>query len=195
MNLSDIGEAEYGLFCLSNKNCSGCTFNWFLPNMNIVPQEGIIYADSGRSMVRLNRKNRASNITGIFCCTILDASSIKQNIYVGLYLTRAGEGVVTVHDLSLDKNEQALLCTSTGGPPTVIKWIKDGQPLNVDGLMYKQNQIIVNASSSTYITTIFIHPGDMNQSKVVGNYSCMVSNSRVTSPSANQQMDLRIQGK
>ena len=95
-------------------------------------------------------------------------------------------------DLIFDKNQQSLSCISIHGPPTKHNWSKDGQMLTIDGTIYSQRQTIVNASSSTYITTIFIR---LEQPKIVGNYSCMVSNSRVIYPGENQHKFFEIRGK
>ena len=197
MTLTDIGEAANGLLCLTSytKCCSNDNSDWFLPTSGKVQGEGMFFADRGPNMVRLNRRNDTSLPIGIFRCSILVARNITQDIYIGVYPIGSGEGVVHVKDLILDESEQALLCISIGGPPTTVYWMKDSQPLNIDGPTYKQRQIIANASNSTYITTLFIHPVNHDQTKVIGNYTCKVSNSRVISPGKNQQMDFEIQGK
>ena len=196
MTLADIGEAVNGLICLTNNtNCCLRENNhsdWFQPDGTKLQADGMIYniIERGPSVVRLNRRNNVSLPTGLFRCSIFDANNTRQDIYVGVYGSE--KGAVIVQDLILEKSEQALICTSTGGPPTIVKWTKDGQTLNTNGPTYKQRQIVVNTSSSTYTTTFFIHPLDMDQNKVVGNYTCMASNSRVTSPSKGH---LEIQGK
>ncbi len=197
MTLTDIGEGANGLMCLTNNTncCLDDTSDWFLPNADKVQADGMIFADRGPTIVRLNQRNNASLPAGIFHCSILNTSSIRQDIYIGIYPLGSGEGVVHVSDLTLDENEQALVCTSTGGPPTTVTWIKDGQPINIDGKTYKQRQIIVNASRSIYRTTLFIHPLDQDQNKVVGNYTCRVGNSRVSSSGKSQEMNFEIQGK
>lgn len=199
MTFSDIAEAVNGLMCLTTntKCCSNDDSDWFLPNAVKVQAggSGMVFAERGPNMVRLNRRRNASLPAGIFRCSILNASSIRQDIYIGIYPIGSGEGVVHVNDLILDEQEQALLCTSTGGPPTNVNWIKDGQPINIDGATYKERKIIVNTSSSTYATTLFIHPLDQDQDKVIGNYTCRVSNSRVISLGKSQQMNIEIQGK
>ena len=198
MASTDIGEAVNGLLCLtSNTKCclNDSSSDWFLPTVDKVPAEGMIFADRGPNMVRLNRRNNASLPVGIFRCSILNVRSTRQDIYIGVYPIESGQGIVRVKELILDESEQALLCISTGGPPTTVQWMKDGQPLNNDGATYKQRKIIANASSSTYITTLLIHPVDRDQTKVIGTYTCRISNSRVTSPGKNQQKDFEIQGK
>jgi hypothetical protein len=197
VTLTDIGEGANGLMCLTNNTncCSVDTSDWFLPNADEVRADGMIFADRGPTVVRLNQRNNASLPAGIFHCSILNTSSIRQDIYIGIYPIGSGEGIVYVSDLTLDENEQALVCTSTGGPPTTVNWIKDGQPIDIDGETYKQRQIVFNASRSIYRTTLFIHPLDQDQNKVIGNYTCRVGNSRVSSSGKNQEMNFEIQGK
>ena len=197
VTLTDIGEGENGLMCLSNNTicCSDDTSDWFLPNTNKIQTQHMIFVDRGPNRVRLNQRNNASLPAGIYNCSILNTSNIRQNIYIGIYPIGPGEGIVRVNDLTLNENEQALECTSIGGPPTTINWTKDGQPINIDGATYKQRKTIVNASRSMYRTTLFIHPLDQDQNKVIGNYTCTASNSRIRSPGKNQQMNFEIRGK
>ena len=194
MTLTDIGEAANGLICLTNNtNCclrENIHSDWFQPDGTKLQTEGMVYTERGPSVIRLNRRNNASLPTGLFRCSIFDTNNTRQDIYVGVY--ESEQGAVVVQNLILEKSKQALMCTSAGGPPAIIKWTKDGQTLNTNGPTYKQRQIVIDASSSTYRTTLLIHPMDMDQNKVVGNYTCMVSNSRVTSPSKSH---LEIQGK
>ena len=103
-------------------------------------------------------------------------------------------GVVVVENLVFRREQQALSCTSTGGPPTNVTWTKDGRPLEINGTIYEQTQIILDATKSTFISTLLIRPG-LNQSRVVGNYSCFVSNSRVVSKSHRQHREFIIHGK
>ena len=197
VTLTDIGEGVNGLMCLTNNTncCLDDTSDWFLPNANKVQAQGMIFADRGPNIVRLNQRNNALLPAGIYNCSILNTSNIRQDIYIGIYPIGSGEGIVRITDLTLNENEQALECASIGGPPTTVNWTKDGQPINIDGATYKQKKIIVNGSRSIYRTTLFIHPLDQDQNKVIGNYTCRVSNSRVSSPGKNQQMNFEIQGK
>ena len=103
------------------------------------------------------------------------------------------QGAVVVESLKFDKRRQALSCTSTGGPPTTVKWSKNGRPLQIDTTTYTRTQVITNTSSSTFVTTVFIHPRT-DLSEIVGNYTCMVSNSRVNRNSMNVHT-FEIQGK
>lgn len=219
--MTDIGEEYDALICLTNSTecCeedSGVIGEWYFPNSSQVPvnDHGYgMYVSRGPSVVRLHRRNNTIIPTGVFHCEISDANEANQSIYVGVYpADHKGAGIVmnemvymikkTFHvgsviaeDLTFDKRQLALSCTSTGGPPTTVSWMKDGQPLTIDGTNYQQRQIITNASSSTYVTTVFIRSFDKLLHKTVGNYTCLVSNSRVTSNGSNQRTDLEIQGQ
>ena len=56
--------------------------------------------------------------------------------------------------------------------------------LNIDENTYNQTQMIMNASSSTFVTTLFIN-NQPDLSDIVGNYSCLVNNSRATNVGTN----------
>ena len=87
-------------------------------------------------------------------------------------------GTVIAEDLTFDKTQQALSCTSTGGPPTTVTWRKNGQPLTIDGTTYQQSQRVVNASIATYENILI----SVNISNFVGRFTCTVSNVRTTAP-------------
>ena len=103
-------------------------------------------------------------------------------------------GAVTAKGLVFDKDQQALTCISTGGPPTTVSWIKDAQTIDVDGNTYRQIQTITDSINATFMTTIFINT-TLDQNKIVGNYSCIVNNSRVLYQDDSQHVSFEIQGK
>ena len=143
--------------------------------------------------MRLNKRESTTLPSGVFRCSIPDASGVLQNIYIGVY--PEGYGAVEAKDLTFENSKQALSCTSTGGPPTTVSWMKNGEPLTVDGTTYVQTQVIIDTNSSIYITTLFIKVPDQNE--VVGNYTCGVNNSRVTSELLHQTYSntIEIQGR
>ena len=98
-----------------------------------------------------------------------------------------------VTELKFDEEKQALSCTSTGGPPTTVSWMKDDQPIVVSGTTYWQTQDIINPNTSTYIT--ILHIGLRDQDQVIGNYTCKIQNSRVKLYGTNQYNKLEIQGE
>lgn len=100
---------------------------------------------------------------------------------------------MTVQDMTFNNNQQSLSCISTGGPPTSTRWIKDNKLLEIDGITYNQSQTLINGSTSTYITTLFMYPQE--QVQIAGNYTCVVNNSRVVSHGKKQIMAFEIYGK
>ena len=76
VNLEDIGECEFALFCYTN--ISGCckssrTGEWYFPNGTSVSIERAkkdFYRDRETRVVRLNRRYNARAPTGIYCCDI-----------------------------------------------------------------------------------------------------------------------------
>ena len=132
--------------------------------------------------MRLNKRKGSTLPSGVFLCSIPDASGVLQNIYIGVY--PEGSGAVEAKDLTFESSKHALSCTSTGGPPTTVSWMKNGDQLTVDETTYVQTQKIIDTNSSTYITILFINVSDHNE--VIGNYTCGVNNSRSTSESYHQ---------
>lgn len=49
-----------------------------------------------------------------------------------------------------------LTCTSTGSPATTVAWLKDGQPLSIDGSTYQLTQAVANRAESTYENVLTI---------------------------------------
>lgn len=103
-------------------------------------------------------------------------------------------GAVVVTELNFDEEKQALSCTSTGGPPTIVSWMKDNQPIVFSGTTYWQTQTIINLNTSTYATILYIGLRE-DQDQVIGNYTCKVQNSRVKLYGNNQYIVLEIQGE
>ena len=75
-----------------------------------------------------------------------------------------------------DRNSTTLTCTSTGGPPTTVRWRINGVPVNTS--LYQQGQRLVDAKSATYENTLF----NDDVANFVGTFTCEVSNIRVENP-------------
>ena len=199
VSLLKIHEEEDALICLTGRSecCTGReTGNWYFPSSLKVgtrSENSNIYVNKGANIVLLNRRIVAPLPNGVFHCKIPSANGTSQNIYIGIYDEEAGRGAVSAEDLTFNKKQQALSCISTGGPPTILRWLKNDRPLNPHRVDYRQTQSILNASRSMYNTTLFLHPVD--QHEVIGNYTCMVNNSRVTPNSLYLFKKLEIQGK
>ena len=71
-----------------------------------------------------------------------------------------------------DRNSTTLTCTSTGGPPTIVMWRKNNEPLKLS--LYEQSQRLVDAESATYENVLF----NADVASFVGSSTCVVSNAR-----------------
>ena len=185
VTLDEIGEGSATLFCLTNNNdcCRssdtprgvGDIGDWFFPNGNtIYYSSGHIFRGRGPSVVTLHRRNNAQ-ASGVFRCVVPDASRITQHLFVGVYPVNAGSPNIV--RLLYDPSAATLICTSTGGPATIVTWRKNGAVVDVDGATYHQSQRVLNTRTATYENTL-TSSADAN---FVGNFICTVSNSRESS--------------
>ena len=69
----------------------------------------------------------------------------------------------------------SLFCFSLNSPPTEILWEKDSATLSLDSVSgrYKTSQILVNRTTSAYVSTLTM---DGVLENVVAEYSCTVVN-------------------
>ena len=74
-----------------------------------------------------------------------------------------------------------LTCTTSGGPPTTLSWLRDGSPLVVDNLTYRQGQNVLSMETATYETTLTAD----TLSSLVGVVHCIASNERGSITSNN----------
>ena len=66
------------------------------------------------------------------------------------------------------------LRVSTGSPATNVTWLRDGQPLTLNGSTYELTQTVVNRKLSTYKNVLTINRATSN---IIGNtYNCTVIN-------------------
>ena len=77
--------------------------------------------------------------------------------------------------VSLDKSDSIsplrLTCTSTGAPPPLIIWSKDGLEIDTasNRSKYTEQKVLVNRKNAQYQTSLFISDiGD----RLIGKYSC-----------------------
>ena len=95
---TDIGTGSAALICTTT--LPGCCFSghqetqWYFPNGSQVPNNPSLPYRRSRGQnpgrVILSR-NSESTITGIFHCTIPDASGVTQSFFVGIYTATTGE--------------------------------------------------------------------------------------------------------
>ena len=107
---NDIGENEFGLFCLTNHpDCCrggalGSRGNWFdSSGLNVASlptsiEQGLEFYDNrGMGAVRLNRRltGPSSFPGGMFRCEIPDANNTFRDLYIGIYPPSFGELAVS----------------------------------------------------------------------------------------------------
>ena len=83
-------------------------------------------------------------------------------------------GLPNITSLTYNNQTRTLTCTSTGGPATTVTWRRDGVVITLNAT-YQQNKSLVDSVTGTYQTVLTI---DLNQSSIVGPYSCTVDNDR-----------------
>ena len=82
-------------------------------------------------------------------------------------------GSPSVTSLLFDRNTTALVCTSTGGPPTTVTWRRN-DALVADGSLYWQTQIAMDSVTATYENIL----GADEIKDFTGTFTCEVSNIR-----------------
>ena len=80
----------------------------------------------------------------------------------------------TISSLTYQEENCTLTCVSTGSPPTVVSWMKDGENITIDGHHFSLSQTITDRLSSTYSNTLTVREGVTGG--VTGIYNCRVSN-------------------
>ena len=92
MNISDIGSTDNtALLCVTNYPGTPTSGNWYGPDgtrVNLMDVPGVTRT-RGFMVVRL-RRITGTTPEGIYRCSVEDAASIYQTLYVGLYNTGGG---------------------------------------------------------------------------------------------------------
>ena len=79
-----------------------------------------------------------------------------------------------ISSLTYQEASRTLTCVSTGSPPTVVEWMKNGQPLTINGFLYSLSQTVTDRTASTYNNTLSV--SETAPGGVAGTYTCTVSN-------------------
>ena len=194
VEISDIGsDDDTALLCHTNQpgsaNSGG---NWYGPDETRVSGSDVPGFTRNRDpmVVRLKRTS-GTPPEGIYRCTIDDAASTPQTVYVGLYNTGEGNNSsiqshsqicimlsVTLSPLSLnsdlngDSPQFTLTCISTGGPATIVTWTRDSTTVT-EGT----ETVLDDPVTAQYTHTLTVTTG--------GEYTCTVSNNKPSSDSAS----------
>ena len=80
-------------------------------------------------------------------------------------------------DLTLDPNTTnmaQLACLSVNTPPTHVTWFRNGEEIEIDGLMYDSVQIVTDRFNSHYKTVLVVK----QVINIIGelHFSCVLSN-------------------
>ena len=94
MTLTDIGEGNEALLCITNlTGVNGSVRgDWYFPNRTRVlstNNDSEIYGTRGEMVVRMN--SRGDGEEGIYHCEIPVSMDVNQSIYIGVYTTSSGE--------------------------------------------------------------------------------------------------------
>ena len=108
-------------------------------------------------------------VTFHFIATIL----LVYHHYFHLYI-HAGSPNVT--SLTFDDQSRTLTCTSTGGPAAIVTWRRNGVGITRNATHQKTKRV-VDPVNGTYQTVLTIN-SSVDQSDIVGTYSCTVDNAR-----------------
>ena len=88
---------------------------------------------------------------------------------------------ITVTNLRYEQPSRTIICTTTGGPATIITWMKDGTRLSIDGSAYQSSQVVLDTVSATYENRLSFTA--LKSDSLSGIYSCLVQNLRGNSSS------------
>lgn len=88
-------------------------------------------------------------------------------------------GAAQVESLTYDALTTSLICSSTDGPATSVRWIREGVELDTTRPELETVQIVVDTSVSSFENILRLRSSDERDN--VGAYSCVVQNSRGSS--------------
>ena len=85
-------------------------------------------------------------------------------------------GSPNITDVTYNNQSRTLTCTSTGGPATTVTWRRDGVVITLNAT-YQQTKSVNDPVAGTYQTLLTIN-SSVDQSDILGPYSCTVKNDR-----------------
>ena len=193
MSISGIGSTDdSAIFCHTNNppptpGSPHSGGDWHAPTGTRVDDTNVPGVTRNRAPMVVRLKRRAIGVPpeGIYQCTIDDATSTPQMVYVGLYTTgkgitsalqitvflhmsnNSGRIVVSTRpphpDLNGDSPQFTLTCISTGGPATTVTWTRDSITVTEGN-----ETVLNNAVDAQYTHTLNV--------TAAGEYTCTVAN-------------------
>ena len=85
-------------------------------------------------------------------------------------------GSPNVTGLTFDDQSRTLTCTATGGPATTVTWRRGGVVITISDT-HQQTKRLVDPVNGTYQTVLTVN-SSVDQSDIVGTYTCTVENDR-----------------
>ncbi|CAI8049666.1 Peroxidasin-like protein [Geodia barretti] len=168
VDINDIGFSDNtALFCITNRPGTPTSGDWYGPDgtrINLMDVQGVTRT-RGSMVVRLKRTTGKAT-EGIYRCSVQDAASTFQTIYVGLYntggghLTLSGGMNFTLHH----DNSFTLTCISTGGPATTVTWTRDFTTVTQG-----TETVLNDPVTAQYTHTL--------TDRTAGLYTCLIANS------------------
>ena len=185
-------------------NSSSDIGRWYLPNGTMISDLMISNSSEtfsislGYQIVGLNFSNNnipTGQSSGIYHCEMMDDNDMINHLYVGIYLQNKGNqltcyikitnlnhaqnnndvGNINITSLEYNGTSQTIVCRSSGGPATDVRWLKDGVIVSSDGELYEYSQIAINTTTATYENRLTLIE---KSSRAAGVYTCHVSNLR-----------------
>ena len=96
-------------------------------------------------------------------------------------------GIPDIEAVIYDPGTNNLVCTSFGGPTTVVNWKMNGQLLATMETAYQQNQRLIVTENATYENTLSIPQDTIANYNTT--YECLVANSR-----GNDSLTISLEG-
>ena len=124
---------------------------------------------------------------------MMDDNDMINHLYVGIYLQNKGNqstyyieitkfkpctysnhnlSNINITSLEYNGTSQTIVCRSSGGPATDVRWLKDGVIVSSDGELYEHSQIVINTTSATYENKLTLID---KSSRAAGVYTCHVA--------------------
>ena len=94
--------------------------------------------------------------------------------FICIVLPRTAPPQVSNFMFTFGSSSSNLTCTSTGSPATTVTWMRDEQPLTIDGITYQLTQTVTDRAESSYENVLTIE--EALSTVVEHYYSCIVSN-------------------
>ena len=117
--------------------------------------------------------NGLSSSKGGYVLSTLGTSGRDKSLFLIIYMF-IYQAQPRITSLIFDTTTRSFTCTSTGSPATTVTWMRDGEPLTIDGVNYQLTQNVTNRSESTYGNILTIPVA--NQIADITGFKCNVTN-------------------